>query len=546
MNKQWPVVRKYLSLAAVGLSVVSFYTTAQGLYEFVFHEMWQALLISGAVQISLFVLNLKLFYFFKKKWWVAVTLWILTITASSTFSYVYIANEIYNDSLYYSDVNRIMDEKVTNLSFQLKDHIDASTAYVKETMNAYCSTLSVPADTSVTSPSKPVKDLIANCTSSLKTAALFSGTDTVFRQCVKLMEDAVAMLPDSYTDAQIGSTIASVEMAGTNLLKLKTNTESKVTSAKTRWTDINERLKQYKNFRDPEFQKLQDQNNEIEAEIKELEDNLIEIDTAISSTSLCIQKLTAEKDSNIANRMTASRENLLLEVNKETPDTQVIETSLNDIYGLLIRQGYAGDSSQINNYFNFKQAVSSYKKLIQMADENQAVLAALDLSRVNATGAENTGVIVNAKNPDSLSQWKTGWHQQLNQLRAIVRDCPLPESTLIVAKDLSGNNVPINRENTLLPIDRESIIDTISSMERSYLEDLNKMEKAGNLLFSKYKGMARFSLAAAVFLDLVSAMIGAFLYFNKPDKKTGEKKTQPVTKPDERPDWVMEEKPVYS
>lgn len=46
-------IRKLLVTCSLALAMVSFYATAQGLHEYVFTQMWQALLVSAAIQLSL-------------------------------------------------------------------------------------------------------------------------------------------------------------------------------------------------------------------------------------------------------------------------------------------------------------------------------------------------------------------------------------------------------------------------------------------------------------------------------------------------------------
>ena len=50
--------------------------------------------------------------------------------------------------------------------------------------------------------------------------------------------------------------------------------------------------------------------------------------------------------------------------------------------------------------------------------------------------------------------------------------------------------------------DRTEEIDDISALERRYLANLNPLEKALNLLHTKYNTMALFSAAAAAVLEL--------------------------------------------
>ena len=102
---------KLLRYAAAALAVISFITTAQGLKSFVFPETWQAYTASFAVQSILLVFNFLFFPFYvriKKPErfpaffrhiliYCIVFLFIGSLIVSSTFSYVFIANNTYKD-----------------------------------------------------------------------------------------------------------------------------------------------------------------------------------------------------------------------------------------------------------------------------------------------------------------------------------------------------------------------------------------------------------------------------------------------------------------
>ena len=84
-------IRKLLVTCSLALAMVSFYATAQGLHEYVFTQMWQALLVSAAIQTALFILNLKLIYFFTLKPRIVLILWATMLVSSALFSFVFIS-----------------------------------------------------------------------------------------------------------------------------------------------------------------------------------------------------------------------------------------------------------------------------------------------------------------------------------------------------------------------------------------------------------------------------------------------------------------------
>lgn len=87
-------IRKLLVTCSLALAMVSFYATAQGLHEYVFTQMWQALLVSAAIQTALFILNLKLIYFFTLNPRIVLILWATMLVSSSLFSFVFISNQM--------------------------------------------------------------------------------------------------------------------------------------------------------------------------------------------------------------------------------------------------------------------------------------------------------------------------------------------------------------------------------------------------------------------------------------------------------------------
>ena len=58
----------------------------------------------------------------------------------------------------------------------------------------------------------------------------------------------------------------------------------------------------------------------------------------------------------------------------------------------------------------------------------------------------------------------------------------------------------------------EEKMDILDELQRNKVSDINIIEKVCSLLFGKYRFIAWFSLALAVFFDLSSLLAGLFIY----------------------------------
>lgn len=98
-----------------------------------------------------------------------------------------------------------------------------------------------------------------------------------------------------------------------------------------------------------------------------------------------------------------------------------------------------------------------------------------------------------------IESWKQLWYSQTNELRELVKSLPLPQDLIIYSPDTENGTVTLNPGINLPEPDRTEEIDDISALERRYLANLNPLEKALNLLHTKYNTMALFSAAALQF-----------------------------------------------
>lgn len=338
------------------------------------------------------------------------------------------------------------------------------------------------------------------------------------------------MFPANYSDQDIQSALNNINSINNYFDDLLTVTEKSRGDEFQMWQEINHRLEQYPHFQDPEFIELQQQNTERGNYINSLDSKIIYIKTAISTTNNSIKSLKREQQNNSSNKISSAKQNLLLEMNKDKPNLNQIEIYANQIYEAIISQNISSKSFDIKDYYNFKNAVSQYRTFQRLKSDIESFLISLENPRISFTLDET-----NIHDESELHTWKNNWYEILNNLKNIIRSCPLPSELSITPEE---SDVAKSNQLTAYPFDdfsSEAMITTISEIERAYLADLNIIEKTLDLLASKYKYMAWFSLIFAILLDLIGALIGIFLYYNK----TNAKKTQNIQPNSNKPDNII-------
>ena len=516
-------IRKLLVTCSLALAMVSFYATAQGLHEYVFTQMWQALLVSAAIQTALFILNLKLIYFFTLNPRIVLILWATMLVSSSLFSFVFISNEIYNTILYYSDAERIMDEFTIKKCYQYQNYLDNYLIYTKETMDAYCS---VPFVSHSSESNTEITKILDDCKTDISSFTFSSNCAAFHRSLLKNLDSIKSSLPSSYTEQQANDALTALEGEKNTAETLKNNMLSNISSKEAVWNNINLRLSQYRNFNDQAFIDLQNDNNKRDTEINSMKTEATQLDSVISALQTCINKVTAHKMNNTENTMESYRHDLMVEINKDAPDVDILDTITSDMFALLLKEGFTSSSYEMTNYFSFKNSLSVRKEILECQDKTDAIIHMLDNKRQDKNAFMFTSK-ADENTEKQIESWKQLWYGQTNELRELVKSLPLPQDLIIYSPDAENGTVTLNPGINLPEPDRTEEIDDISALERRYLANLNPLEKALNLLHTKYNTMALFSAAAAAVLDISSALMGAFVYTLERAFKN--RKTAPAT-----------------
>ena len=425
-------IRKLLVTCSLALAMVSFYATAQGLHEYVFTQMWQALLVSAAIQTALFILNLKLIYFFTLNPRIVLILWATMLVSSSLFSFVFISNEIYNTSLYYSDAERIMDEFTIKKCYQYQNYLDNYLIYTKEAMDAYCS---VPFVSHSSESNTEITKILDNCKTDISSFTFSSNCAAFHRSLMKNLDSIKSSLPSSYTEQQANDALTALEGEKNNAKTLKNNMLSNIRSKEAVWNNINLRLSQYRNFNDQAFIDLQNDNNKRDTEINSMKAEATQLDSVISALQTCINKVTAHKMNNTENTMESY---------------------------LLLKEGFTSSSYEMTNYFSFKNSLSVRKEILECQDKTDAIIHMLDNKRQDKNAFMFTSK-ADENTEKQIESWKQLWYGQTNELRELVKSLPLPQDLIIYSSDAENGTVTLNPGINLPEPDRTEEIDDIST-----------------------------------------------------------------------------------
>ena len=465
-------------VAAFSFAIVSWQATASGLSAYVFGSGWQSVFISFGIQSILFVLNLKLPFYFhcigmnspertKKRYLfgknkgkeksaykttvfqrVIIIFYIVVLLSSSFFSFVYICNYVvYEHQSGYVDDNTILASTYREILNDTADYIEEDTKAMQilaskllgELKNLY-----------------PV-DVAAGNSVSLQE----------LNERLAKAEDAFAVAEEDYNTAK------------SDAERLKNDMES---YAQSRNSTI-----------------YHDRQDDWEGKYKEAKGNY---DTAIKDRN-SKQKTYNDARTNLTNAKNAVTNykkpqdtviaEFLVEMLKPSPSPEALEGYINELNAMLV--DLDGNVAIIENYSKLVETtqtlttvVKDYITLVHAtengSDNNIAYLMDHVMDDI---------VIPNPKSESfesDYNKWRKDWEIKLNTHL---------ENTLIDIELLS--NYKIN--------DKMNIID---ELRRNKISDINVIEKASSLLFGKYRFSAWCSLALALFFDLSSLLAGLIIY----------------------------------
>ncbi len=505
-------LRKMLSTAALSTALVSWYTTANGLHQYVFTNIWQAYVISAALQGVLFTLSIrgcKTFFSFNdnKKRIFFTIIWICLLTASSIFSYSFIFKTVYSDQLLREDANRIFSTYCLEKHYELSSEADKLLNGSNENngiinnMNTYVASLALLENgIELSSQSKTdIENLKVNLIPySHSNTSNNSSNPKSAANCIDtsvLIDELDVILSGKYTSQDINdvnSTTENMQDEITNRIDTK-NEELKEKNKTQQY--LLQNLQTYVDITTSDYKETKTTLNNVVNQINDL-NNLI---TALETESSYVNQVPIILKS-IENSMASTLHNQVLKIRKamnaEEIQTKKVQNASEEIYNILLDNSaeLSPDDSRIVGYADFKNNLKKYSVIVEAKKSIEKEIEALyesDFSEIEIEKHEGNTIINDEQN---INAWQDHWKMHMNSLKEN-------------AKKLHGGGLDEHIIN--------NIIEGVDKRERLYISDINDFERAWSLLFNTinpYKIPLVFSAIIAFGIDIFSVIISILLY----------------------------------
>lgn len=552
--------------AAFFISVVSWYTTAQGLKDFVFTgavsgswlENAQAGLISFGIQTILFVINLKIFQYMKRVWckipkheiqksfcgYLKATgiffarlilcclfacMCFVVLISSSWFSFVHFSEETHANTRY-SESQDVLESKYF-------EYLDLTDNYLNEAFEDARSSINMAANAmpELVSTSEADEYSLDKAIMAIQGITLSSQDGPEFNT------DRVANRPTQTLPPKNEGNINGWQKAVSGYIKTcGKNTseineyiilEEKIVSYESIINQITAEYQlyctQYNGYRDVTNSEEQLFNEARQLADKAAGQPFMDVETAKSDLIKKLREMTQLTKASIT-------QNILSKTLESDGEEKDISKDLSEMNDTILKSGLTGD--------NFKKCIDSLRNVSDVA-YNYFKLGAL---RSNESGTKKLRngmskspiALPSSDDSESVETWRISWQKRYLDLQQILRSIPDKTSSY---DNSSGSEVLFEPEDTST---QTSLVDNSSSSEapfepkkaaaeiddllHMYTAPLNAMERAEKWLFVKQDFLSWFSLALAFFIDLTAVFAGVFARLAK-EKPKGPDKPENAT-----------------
>ncbi len=476
---------KIVRVAALCFAIISFIATAEGLADYVFiNKTWQAYVISFGIQAILFVFNLQLPKYVAdinmfinnrgiNRFVIKVTIIIMYICllfTSSWFSYVYIANTIYTNTRYI-DSNIILDTSYNK-------YVNDTENYINESVK--------------------ISQIIIS----------------------EQLSDLQTLLP------QNNDIVETKEQLQKNLDYAQHIQEIKLIELDSALAKKNVAYDMYSQPINERWRSTEELNKEREAYLSALEAyniakvNFSDAETAVNEAQTALDGYNSSYNTVVINflKELLQDEPHLEDYTQNGISKSGLYTYLADLNHLILGMENNVSSETFSNLAKKTQA-------IKISLSNYASLKNVQHSSLEDILTEMSTTTITIPQPNTkkyeedATKWNEIWTTRMMHLDTLIKNIP-DYSTF--ETELIADNVTIINFNIITEYDPDSISSNIDELTRDHLFEINAMENAKNLLFSKYSFLAWFSLIFALFMDVSSLLAGLFLYYVKESQKTSQ------------------------
>lgn len=478
-----------LQVGAVLLAAVSFWATAQGMKEYVFEESWQAYAASLAVQGILLGLNFYLPSFLSHaKKLLKTSIILLTcivMFCSSWFSYVFIAEKVYDKS--WDIESRIL---IQNTYRQV---LFTSFDYTKAYRNILVYDLSEQVN-SIYELSKKFdqvnagKEIQIDWNSERNLYASGAVTGDKMNVVISDMENAMVETASQEIRDQLATTLERVASEFQSRIDTIKDNLKTTRAALDLTSDQIENAQNVEEKNHEYIAQLQTQLTAYAEEITNLSNEQTELDSAIDRIGYYRILFTRLQGGNNL-QLGVILQNIQKELVSNETDVSSIKNQASDLFNLL---------QQSSNLFENKDM--AYSDLLSMV--STLMYDVDDYAIISSSLEKIQEIIENLANEEYNSnveskQWKTTWQNKLNVLQNIIS--ALPSYT----KDNSLDSINFDKVDASQQLDE---------MTRLYISEHNAAHQGLIYLASPYWPLAAFSLMLASFFDISGFVVGVIIY----------------------------------
>lgn len=538
-NKEVTASIRLLRYAASALAFISFITTAEGLCEFVFTEVWQAYFASFAVQSILLIFNFLFFHFYirinsldkfplffkRVLTYFIVFLFTAALIISSTFSFVFIANNTYL-SMRAKNSNITIERFLKDETYRLRTINDiigedlkaAITDKAKELQEIISAQAAVTASTNETNINGAMLNFNIEkytvVTDAFYTQAELDAdvANAIYPEEYRSIHTALAIYKDTYNSIYNSTYLSAYNFY--NNLKNAPNKSQYTNEAALK----------------AQIELLNAANNNIDS-------NLQIIDTLRSAHYINYISQYKQKALAAFNSLKSSIQSLKLFYETILPEYQAVAAStststatsigVKGILGVMYTNEYdkamiqdiqaflSGqqevllnastiDEEKLKNLAEFVEAFNDFSEYLELKKQIDDFIND-DLSiTYYIKGKNETDAPVSDGKLKVVSE--ADWTQERKE------DFTKFISFLKLLPDVEAHEEKYNASTLLRDYEPEQVLQTAYIVNRDLLENISGFEKAINYFKYDFSLMAVFSLAMALFLDIASFLTGGFMF----------------------------------
>ena len=476
-----------LRVATVLLAIVSWWSTAQGMRDYVFSQAWQANLASFAIQSILLGLNFYLPTFWR---WIhglrgkicVLALSGVVLFCSSWFSYVFIVGTVYEKS--WQTESRLLVQSVyRNELYKADEFVQISSDALRETLGdevAALYTASKTADTETTQNPSGL-DLTADKASYADNADFAANNEIA--SAIQAMQIATQEGTSSGVREQAAAALTQLtEQVETRIEQLTqqiSQTQDALTAAADAQTSAASALRNAPygsntnalqsayNSAASRLSNLQDTVNQQQQDLQDYQQA-----QGILQRYAGVLGIAGNAASVQTGQALRSIQSALLQTDV---DTEAIEQQARTVFEQLQAAQDSGSDADfqtlLNDMDSFIRKVQDYAVLKSSGDALQN-----QIDSMTADTAQDT------------ENWEPLWTEKIERLKATISGLPVSDS---------GQEY-----------DRADALDKLDDAQRLYISAHNPVDQALIYLGSPYWQLAAFSLVLAFFLDIAAFITG--------------------------------------